>query len=174
MTPEQRRLILSMIIGGSSTGVPSDNEVLAGFGETDGSLLSARLVASAIENRSAEELDLATVVAHLFGPTPQLLQPHTSVLLEDWHHTHENIVALLDDLRSPGAIPAFVHAAVHVPDYLEFDDARALAVKAIWALGNLAVPEADEALRSLRDSESEVVRANVRKQLERHRHAPTD
>ncbi|WP_073814917.1 hypothetical protein [Streptomyces sp. CB02261] len=44
-----------------------------------------------------------------------------------------------------------------IPEYLDFDENRALAVKAIWALGAIPGTEAREALEDLRDDENEII-----------------
>jgi hypothetical protein len=59
------------------------------------------------------------------------------------------------------------HAAWWVPDYLDFDESRALAVKAIWALGGTPGAEAEQALERLLGAEGEVVREAARAQLAR-------
>jgi hypothetical protein len=54
-----------------------------------------------------------------------------------------------------------------VPRYLEFDEARALAVKAVWALGGIQDPAAREALESLTTSANDIVAENAVAQLQR-------
>ncbi|MET9438981.1 HEAT repeat domain-containing protein, partial [Streptomyces sp. NPDC006551] len=63
--------------------------------------------------------------------------------------------------------PALVAATRWVPEYLDFDESRALAVKAIWALGAIPGEEAREALEGLRGDENEIIRENAVKQLAR-------
>lgn len=175
MTPEEKSLIHSLVIG-RPTGPPppSKSEFLERYGEDDGTKLAERLISEAVHERDSEALELSLIVGFVFGVSSQLVAPLSEALTEDWHISHENIVSMLDRLRTPASIPGFIHAARHVPDYLDFDDARALAVKAIWGLGNLPVPEAESALRSLLDSDNEVVDRNVREQLQRRSRTSTD
>ncbi|MEU2133848.1 HEAT repeat domain-containing protein [Streptomyces sp. NPDC018352] len=70
-------------------------------------------------------------------------------------------------VRSPKTVPTLVLATHWVPEHLDFDQCRALAVKAIWALGGIPGPEAREALEGLRDDENEIIRENAVKQLAR-------
>nr|WP_240982708.1 HEAT repeat domain-containing protein [Streptomyces sp. S3(2020)] len=74
---------------------------------------------------------------------------------------------MLGRLRSPQTVPTLVLATRWVPEYLDWDENRALAVKAIWALGAIPGPEAREALEGLRDDEDEIIRENAVKQLAR-------
>lgn len=52
-------------------------------------------------------------------------------------------------------------------DVLRHFGSRALARKAIWALGKTPGPEADQALRRLLDSEDEILRDRAQAQLAR-------
>jgi HEAT repeat protein len=71
------------------------------------------------------------------------------------------------DLKTPAAVDALLHLATWVPAHLDFDDARALAVKAIWALGGMADDSAKAALESLTSSDNEIVAENAVAQLQR-------
>lgn len=85
----------------------------------------------------------------------------------DWHQRHEDVASALGELRSPASVDALVHLAEWVPGYLEFDDARALAVKAIWALGGIGGGAARRALASLAGSPSSIVADSAVAQLEK-------
>jgi hypothetical protein len=85
----------------------------------------------------------------------------------DWHHKHEDVVSALGQLRAPAAVDALYHAAWWIPDYLDFDESRALAIKATWALGRTPGAEAEQALRRLHSAESEMVREAASAQLKR-------
>ena len=85
----------------------------------------------------------------------------------DWHEQHENIVTMLADLGSPESVEALHHAATFVPQYLDWNEDRPLAIKAIWALGAIAGDDASRALTELTGHPDEVVRAAARDQLGR-------
>jgi transposase len=70
-------------------------------------------------------------------------------------------------LRNKGAVESLYRATLKIPLYLKFDDSRALAVKAIWALGRLKDPAADEKLRLLAQSNEPIVREEAANQLRR-------
>ena len=69
-----------------------------------------------------------------FGFTPE----HLPLLLElasaEWHHSHEDVVWYLGDYRGPVVVNALIRDGVDAR-YLGFDESRALARKAVWALG---------------------------------------
>lgn len=172
MTPEDRKLIEQLYVSREQPEPISSEDFLRRIGKSDGTQVAHQLLMEAVESKSSLDLELALRVAFRFGVDQRFTPPLSHALYGDWHVSHENIVSLLDKLRSPDAIPSLVHAVRHVPDYLDFDEARALAVKAIWALGNLPGHAAEEALGSLLDSDNEIVLTNIRNQLKR-RGVPT-
>lgn len=116
------------------------------------------------------EVELAVLLGFLVGFTMVHFEVLSALLVADWHYRHEDIVSALDRFRDPKTIEALFVAAQQKHDYLEFDEAHALAVKAIWGLGNLAHPEAMEKLRLLAKSDIEVIKRNSLEQLARTHH----
>lgn len=167
MTPEQRQSIMSMVIVPGRDRAGSPDDVLRQFEADDGQALGLDLLWDAARRRDAVDVELALVVCFAFGFT----MGHLGLLIElaraDWHHSHENVVTGLARLRSPEAAGALEHAARWVPQYLGFDDSRALARKAIRALGAIPGPEARQALTGLLDSGSHIVREGAESQLAR-------
>lgn len=79
------------------------------------------------------------MVCFRFGFTDDHLQPLLTLAFADWHQRHEDVASALGKLRSPASVDALEHLARWIPAYLEFDEARALAVKAIGRLAGSAV-----------------------------------
>jgi len=131
--------------------------------------LALRLFEEAYKARNPDDIRCALLVGFSFGFGPE----HTAILRllvdEDWHESHEDVVSALDELRTPVAIEPLFRATQWVPGYLDFDEARALAVKAIWALGNLPGPEAETKLKTIARSDDAILRTNAEEQLERRR-----
>jgi hypothetical protein len=84
-----------------------------------------------------------------------------------WHHSHENIVSALDDLRVPEAADELYKAALADYPYRDYDDSYSLGVKAIWALGNLATEPAIQHLGALRRCGIRTLERNAKQQLVR-------
>ncbi len=129
--------------------------------------LSTRLLQDAIDSKDWREFRAALQVGFEFGFTVEQADILIPVLDKDWHVNHEEIVQILVDFHTPKAIEPFFRATQWVPAYLDFDEARALAVKAIWGLGKLPGPETEEKLKILAKSDVEVIRKNALYQLER-------
>lgn len=174
MTPEDEKVILGLVYSPANpTRVGSPEEVLRHFGASDGRQLGLKLLKEAIESRYADGVELALIVSNEFGITMDYLDMLLQLCAADWHHMHEDVVSLLGQLRTSTAVDALYRAAVWIPDYLDYDDNRALARKAIWALGGTPGPEAEAALVRLRDSDSEIVRKGAEAQLERRQKSHT-
>jgi hypothetical protein len=167
MSPEDRSAIMSLVHVPGRGQKGSPEEVLRHFGEGDGVKLGFRLLSEAAASRDATDLEMALIACSVFGITVEHLSTLASLIPADWHQSHENIVALLDKLRTSAAIDALSTAALLVPDYLEWDENRALARNAIWAIGKIPGPEADAALKQLLEADDEIVREAARKQIER-------
>lgn len=167
MSPEDRSAIMSLVHVPGRGQQGSPEETLRHFGEDDGVQLSFRLLREAATSRDSTDLEMALIACSVFGITIEHLGTLASLMSADWHQSHENIVSLLDELRTPAAIDALNTAALLVPDYLEWDENRTLARNAIWAIGKIPGPEADAALSRLLDADDEIVREASRKQIER-------
>jgi hypothetical protein len=148
-------------------GTPED--VLRHFGTTDGRSLGLTTLRQAIGDRDAKDLEAAVTLCTVFG----FDREHLPLLIElesaDWHYLHEDVVTMLAELRTPEVVDSLVHATQWIPEYLDFDDTRALARKAIWGLGGIPGPEAERALTSLLADKDERVGKWARKQLDRRR-----
>lgn len=168
MTPEEQDLVMDLAVGSGEGPRRTLDEVLAHFGESDGGALALRLLRDAMERRDAGDVEMALIVQDAADASVEkFLEPLIELFPADWHRKHEDIVSTLGELRSPKTVPTLVEATRWVPEYLEFDECQALAVKAIWALGGIPGAEAREALKSLRDAENEIIRENAVKQLAR-------
>ncbi len=119
----------------------------------------------AVAERDGDQVEMALIVADRFGLSPACLEPLITLCSADWHHAHEGVVSALGTLRSPASVRALQHLADWVPDYLDYDDSRAMGVKAVWALRRTPGPEAEEALWGLLASGSGDVREAAAKGL---------
>lgn len=142
-------------------------EFLRRFGAADGVRLGLDLLRDAALRQDSDDVELALVVSFRFGFAAEHLDLLTELAFADWHRSHENVASALQELESPATVEALAHLAKWVPDYLDFDDARALAVKAIWALGSLNDERAKQVLAELTQSDNPVVARNAVEQLQR-------
>jgi hypothetical protein len=155
----------TFVPGKGRQSTPED--VLRHFGTTDGIALGLRLLRDAVDRRDGLETDLALAVCFMFDFTMDHLELLAELASAEWHRSHEDVANELDYLRTPAAVDALYHLAWWIPDYLDWDEDRALARKAIWGLGKTPGPEAERALRRLLDEPDEIVREYAKKQLAR-------
>lgn len=167
MTPEQEDLVMALVVapGGSEPMAAAD--FLEAFGAPDGLVLGLDLLRDAVARRDPDSVELSLIVCFNFGFSLDHLDPLVALAFADWHERHEDVASALGRLRSPAAVAPLLHLAEWVPAYLAFDDARALATKAIWALGSIADDASVEALERLVGSDEPIVAEGAKAQLEK-------
>jgi len=168
MTPEQKNLIMGLTTAPNQERQISSEDFLHRFGANDGKLLGLHLLRSALDQRDRVDVELALIVCFTFGFTKEHLPALLELASAEWHISHEDVIRALDFLRSPAAVDVLYQATQWIPSYLEFDETRALAVKAIRALGKIPDVEAERALRRLVDSEDSIISDRAKKELARH------
>lgn len=141
VTPGQRQAIMALVIMPGRDRAGSPEQVLQRFGTDDGQALGLNLLRDAAGRRDELDLELALIVCFTFGFTVGYLDLLIQLAGMDWHLKHEDAVEGLGELRSPLAIDALVDATWWVPQYLAFDESRALARKATWALRAIPGPK---------------------------------
>ncbi|WP_084161004.1 HEAT repeat domain-containing protein [Nocardia sp. BMG51109] len=169
MTPEDKRIILELVHAPGKPPSATQEDILQHFGTRDGKTLGLKLLRNATERRDAADIEYAMIVSSVFGFDLDHLDLLRQLSTSDWHYKHEDVVSALGELKTPAAVDALYNATQWIPEYLEFDDSRALATKAIWALGGTPGPEAEQALNRLLESDDEILRESSEKQLERRR-----
>jgi hypothetical protein len=167
VTPGDRQVIYGLVFIPGQGRQGSREDVLRHFGTTDGHALGLRLLRDAVGRQDGIDVEAALIVCFTFDITADHIDLLVQLASADWHHRHEDVATALDHLRTPAAVDALYHLAWWVPGYLDWDDGRGLARKAIWGLGKTPGPEAEEALRLLLDEPDEIVRNYAAKQLTR-------
>jgi HEAT repeat protein len=166
VSPEERSLVMALFVVPGREPM-SNEQFLREFGATDGVALGLDLLNDAVARRDPVDVELALVVCFRFGFSDGHLQPLISLAFGDWHQRHEDVASALGRLRSPASVDALVHLAGWIPTYLEYDEARALAVKAIWALGGIGGEDAHQALSSIAGSSCAVLAESAVAQLQK-------
>jgi hypothetical protein len=129
--------------------------------------LSNELLRGAIAELSPDDLQCVLIIGHAFGFSPDHLDALCQLVGVDWHHSHEDVVSALDKLRSPQTVEALFEATQWIPKSLEYDGTRALAVKAIWALGRIPGVQAEAKLALLARSSNPILRGVAEEQMKR-------
>ncbi len=170
MTPDQRKLCRDLIVHPPALHMRtiSKDEFLRQFpASVDRGKLASRILEEAFEAKDADDLQCALIIGFTFGFAPEHKGVLCSLLDVDWHYSHEDVVTALETWPSPDTVDALFRATQWIPKSLEYDDNRALAVKAIWALGKIPGAEAKTKLEALAHSDNTILRKTAEKQLER-------
>lgn len=129
----------------------------------------ARLTRAYIQ-KSANEVDEMIYLLFSFGVIDEkFVDLLDDLLICDWHWQHENIAMLLQKLKSTKSIDALFETSQKAFPYLSYDDSYALAVKCIWALGDIGTDLALEKLEVLTQSENPIIKKNAIKQVSRYK-----
>ena len=102
-----------------------------------------------------------------FGFGADIVPVLNDLLNETWHISHEDIASLLQEFRDPSSVEVLFETTQKEFDYLAHDDAFALGVKCMWALGDINNRQSKQKLKALSQSENQVIREGARFQLER-------
>jgi len=171
MTEEQRKLCGMLVMFPDGKTRITKEEFLRRFPSAVECGRSAlKWLQEAYETRNADDLHCAFIIGGNFGFAPQHKDILCRLIDEDWHYCHESVVSILSGLwPTPDTVEALFRATQWIPKSLEYDNAKALARKAIWALGKIPGPEAETKLETLAHSDDPVLRGWAVKQLERRR-----
>lgn len=121
----------------------------------------------AITEKSGEDIDMLFSLGSIFGLfNKEHLPLFYTLLKEQWHYEHENIVFFLQFLKDPDSIESLYNTALTYYDYLEYNDCYALIRKCCFALGDINTPESKEKLRLLSLSDNEIIRDAALEQFE--------
>lgn len=87
------------------------------------------------------------------------------LLSESWHYKHEDIVLILQDLKSAKCIDVLYETVFKKFNYLSYDNTYSLARKCIHALGDINTDYSKEKLKLLAMSDIPIIKEKAEKQL---------
>ncbi|MCL2152984.1 MAG: adaptin domain-containing protein [Oscillospiraceae bacterium] len=126
------------------------------------------LLEVAYNEKNAEDVEWSMNIAGMFDLfSKDYLEILLKLLGEDWHYKHEDIVSVFQQFKIPESVDILYETALKRFNYLEYDEFFALAVKCIWALGEIGTEKAKEKLKLLAQSDNEIIKDNALRQLER-------
>lgn len=154
MTQQERNLCQRLLDGSMSK-----EDFLCEFPQAvSNGNLARRLLDEAILTKDARDLNCAMIIGFHFGFGKGSARVLSKLIDAEWHFSHEDVVDALDTLRVPEYAHSLFRATEWVPKYLQFDERRALAVKASWALWRLRTEESRRLLEKLSRSDDSILR----------------
>jgi hypothetical protein len=127
--------------------------------------LVIRILKDANERRDSKQIEYGLMLYRLFETQEMNSDILCALLAQDWHISHENIAEILQELRDPNSVDCLFNATFAQFSYLDYDESYALAVKCIWALGDIGSQYAREKLAILSSSDNKLIRENAEYQL---------
>ena len=70
------------------------------------------------------------------------------LLSQRWHHSHEDIAMMLEEIKDPSSVDSLYKRALDIPDY---DDGRSMVKKCIWALVSINTDESWEKIKAIKE-----------------------
>lgn len=99
-------------------------------------------------------LELLLILASRDGLNNSYTEILCSLLRDDWHELHEDIIMMLEEIKDQSSIGCIFESALNIPDY---DDGRSLAKKCIWALGAINTMKSREKLELLKMNKDPII-----------------
>jgi len=128
-----------------------------------------KLLEIAFEEKESDDINYLMYVVYAFNlVTDSYVDILIKLMYSSWHCTHEDIATIFQSFRFPQTVECLYETALTQFEYLEYDEAFALAVKCIWALGDINTPESKDKLKLLAQSENEIIKENAINQLNRN------
>ncbi|MDF2699363.1 MAG: hypothetical protein K0Q49_919 [Haloplasmataceae bacterium] len=84
-----------------------------------------------------------------------------------WHERHEDIVLILQQLKSPKTVDCLYETAITTYPMFKWDENNALARKCLFALGDINTPDSIKKIYSLSESKNEILRRHALEQINR-------
>lgn len=164
VSEHERRLILDLLMGRvSEDDFYRDLPCKPG----EASELGLAMLRRAVEERDPVGVEFGLYLGHRFGISQKYLDVLLLLAGENWHERHEDVIDGLAKLDSPESVDVFYRAALVKHPYLEYDEAYALGVKCIYALGKIQTLEAVVRLGELLRSGNSVLESEAGAQLAR-------
>jgi hypothetical protein len=155
MTSDQQTLVINLILG----RIPYDEFVSkTGLNPVADPGFADVVLREGLALRDGGTVECGLMLAfHFKLITPNVASLLAALLLEPWHHQHEDIARALQELRVPSTAGALARAALVKHQYLAHDDSHALARKCTWALADIGSSEARAHLENLaQDADPEI------------------
>lgn len=123
-------------------------------------------LALASECQDARAVEEAIEKAYHAGFDSTLVPVLLTLLEQNFHHRHEDIISTLQELKDPRASQSLYKAALVTHDYLDYDEHFGLARKCTWALADIGTTEARSLLKQLATNENEYIAGYAQKRLD--------
>lgn len=164
MTKEEKKILNEFYLG-ELTQVQFEAKFPASNLSED-YIISKIIEAYSSQNNDDLELYLILPLFHKKSIKDERFVNTLCLLMEEhWHFQHENIALMLQEIKSPQSIDTLYITALTKFEYLNYDDSIPLAIKCIYALGQIKTIDAKNKLKILANNDDPIIKTEASKQL---------
>ena len=92
----------------------------------------------AITHKNASRIECAIILAGALGEDKKLLSQYENLLLEDWHHSHEDLVNIMESYGNSSNVTTLQKAFSLSLTYMEYNHYYSFHRKLLYAILKLA------------------------------------
>jgi len=92
----------------------------------------------AITHKNASRIECAIILAGALGEDKKLLSAYENLLLEDWHHSHEDLVDIMESYGNSSNVTTLQKAFSLSLTYMEYNHYYSFHHKLLYAILKLA------------------------------------
>ena len=92
----------------------------------------------AITHKNASRIESAIILAGALGEDKKLLSQYEKLLLEDWHHSHEDLVDIIESYGNASNVATLQKAFNLFLPYMEYNHHYSFHRKLLYAIQKLA------------------------------------
>ena len=92
----------------------------------------------AITHKNASRIECAIILAGSLGEDKKLLSQYENLLLEDWHHSHEDLVDIMESYGNASNVAPLQKAFSLSLPYMEYNHHYSFHRKLLYAIQKLA------------------------------------
>ena len=92
----------------------------------------------AITHKNASRIEYAIIIAGALGEDKKLLSQYENLLLEDWHHSHEDLVDIIESYGNASNVVTLQKAFSLSLTYMEYNHYYSFHRKLLYAILKLA------------------------------------
>ena len=105
----------------------------------------------AITHKNASRIECAIILAGALGEDKKLLSQYENLLLEDWHHSHEDLVDIMESYGNASNVDPLQKAFNLSLPYMEYNQHYSFHRKLLYAIQKLAPQQFAQIRKAVRN-----------------------
>ena len=105
----------------------------------------------AITHKNASRIEYTIILAGALGEDKKLLSQYENLLLEDWHHSHEDLVDIIESYGNASNVTTLQKAFNLSLPYMEYNHHYSFHRKLLYAILKLAPEQFAQIHKTVRD-----------------------